>query len=56
MGQEKERILEREEAAMRRQRQSGDVCYICGEPAVGRDPKGGGRLCGPHLHEMQKED
>jgi len=56
MGQEKESALLREEAASRRQQREGDVCYICGSAAAGRDPKGGGRLCGYHLNEMSKPD
>ena len=56
MGREKEDMLVREEAARLSQRRLGDVCYICGEPASGRDPKGGGRLCGHHLNEMLKPD
>ena len=56
MGREKEAQILNEEAARRRQKEEGDVCYICGEPASGRDPQGGGRLCGYHLNEMQKPD
>lgn len=57
MGQENEAKVLKEEAARRRQEEAGDVCYICGEPAAGHDPKGaGGRLCGRHLNEFQKPD
>jgi len=56
MGREKEARILGEEAARRRQLEAGEVCYICGQPAVGRDPKGGGRHCGAHLHEMSKPD
>ena len=55
MGQEKEEMILREEAARRRAEKEGDVCYICGEPLLARLERQR-RLCGSHIGVMDKDD
>src|SRR5215212_644511 len=52
MGQEKERIQEREDEELLARRRSGSGCYICGKPSTGRDPKGGGSLSYGDCHGL----